>query len=535
MADEEGRAADASTPATCCTSRASATRRSTCIARGPRRLRRAQARQGDLVRRGRRRHVPRRHRHLHGRAGDRRCVASEPTETISFDRPSSGRCWPASRSSPSSCSTCLLARRAWHEEAGHGVMRLIAERGSRRAFEVRDLLERNLLPVHFLRRRRRPAGDDVPGVARHPARARRPSSSAATASCATPRRRRSRASSGCAPTSTASASTSWCWAPGPAGLAAAVYGGSEGLSTLVAEAWAPGGQAGTSSRIENYLGFPTGISGSRPDARGDAAGAALRRRLLELPPRGRARRRARGPRARRPRRRPARAGADARDGDGSALARAAHPGRRAVPRRRPLPRRDARRRRALPRRGRARGRRRQLGRAGGDAPGSQHARSVRMAVRGERLSRTMSRYLVDRIERSPRIEVLHAHGDRRACNGLSIDRVGDAARRHERLASSDVPGRGRLRDDRRRAVHRGRDGDARHRPRRLPALRARRRGLHGGTALAARRSARRTCSRRCGPACSRPATCARAPPTASPSAVGDGALTVRFVHDVLDV
>ena len=48
---------------------------------------------------------------------------------------------------------------------------------------------------------------------------------------------------------------------GPAGLAAAVYGGSEGLRTFVAEAWAPGGQAGTSTRIENYLGFPSGISG----------------------------------------------------------------------------------------------------------------------------------------------------------------------------------------------------------------------------------------------------------------------------------
>jgi thioredoxin reductase (NADPH) len=48
---------------------------------------------------------------------------------------------------------------------------------------------------------------------------------------------------------------------GPAGLAAAVYGGSEGLRTLVCEAWGPGGQAGTSNRIENYLGFPTGISG----------------------------------------------------------------------------------------------------------------------------------------------------------------------------------------------------------------------------------------------------------------------------------
>lgn len=49
---------------------------------------------------------------------------------------------------------------------------------------------------------------------------------------------------------------------GPAGLAAAVYGGSEGLKTLLVEKRAPGGQAGTSSRIENYLGFPKGLSGS---------------------------------------------------------------------------------------------------------------------------------------------------------------------------------------------------------------------------------------------------------------------------------
>jgi thioredoxin reductase (NADPH) len=49
---------------------------------------------------------------------------------------------------------------------------------------------------------------------------------------------------------------------GPAGLAAAVYGASEGLKTLMIERKAPGGQAGTSSRIENYLGFPSGLSGA---------------------------------------------------------------------------------------------------------------------------------------------------------------------------------------------------------------------------------------------------------------------------------
>lgn len=55
---------------------------------------------------------------------------------------------------------------------------------------------------------------------------------------------------------------------GPAGLAAAVYAASEGLSTIVVEANAPGGQAGTSSKIENYLGFPTGISGAQLASRG---------------------------------------------------------------------------------------------------------------------------------------------------------------------------------------------------------------------------------------------------------------------------
>jgi thioredoxin reductase (NADPH) len=49
---------------------------------------------------------------------------------------------------------------------------------------------------------------------------------------------------------------------GPAGLAAAVYGASEGLRTLVIEPQAPGGQAGSSSRIENYLGFPSGVTGA---------------------------------------------------------------------------------------------------------------------------------------------------------------------------------------------------------------------------------------------------------------------------------
>jgi thioredoxin reductase (NADPH) len=55
---------------------------------------------------------------------------------------------------------------------------------------------------------------------------------------------------------------------GPAGMAAGVYGASEGLTALIVERWAVGGQAGTSSRIENYLGFPEGISGEDLTGRG---------------------------------------------------------------------------------------------------------------------------------------------------------------------------------------------------------------------------------------------------------------------------
>ena len=73
---------------------------------------------------------------------------------------------------------------------------------------------------------------------------------------------------------------------GPAGLAAAVYGASEGLRTVLIEMEAPGGQAGMSSRIENYLGFPSGLSG------GDLARRAVaqaRRFGVKFSPRSRLR------------------------------------------------------------------------------------------------------------------------------------------------------------------------------------------------------------------------------------------------------
>jgi thioredoxin reductase (NADPH) len=66
---------------------------------------------------------------------------------------------------------------------------------------------------------------------------------------------------------------------GPAGLAAAVYAASEGLSTIVLESTAPGGQAGSSSKIENYLGFPTGISGQALAGRAQAQAQKFGARL----------------------------------------------------------------------------------------------------------------------------------------------------------------------------------------------------------------------------------------------------------------
>ena len=62
---------------------------------------------------------------------------------------------------------------------------------------------------------------------------------------------------------------------GPSGLAAAVYGASEGLRTLLLDRHAPGGQAGTSSKIENYLGFPSGVSGSELTRRAVAQAVRL--------------------------------------------------------------------------------------------------------------------------------------------------------------------------------------------------------------------------------------------------------------------
>jgi thioredoxin reductase (NADPH) len=332
------------------------------------------------------------------------CVAVEPTDVIVFDR--SGlrdmlARWPEFGEH---VFATLLARRAWHEAEGHGVMRLIAARGSRRAFEVRDLLERNLLPVRWY---------DVDTDSESAAmldwldipRSETPVLVHATDVMRNPSAAQVARSLGLRAEVDGERFDVVILGAGPAGLAAAVYGGSEGLRTLVAEAWAPGGQAGTSTRIENYLGFPSGVSGTELtrkatlQARRFDAVLSSFHRAVELAdgPEGLLR-------------------VDLDDGQ-HVLARSVVMATGA-------------RWRELQSEGVGRFRGAGVYHAamatdaercrdedvivvgGGNSAGqaarhlASRARSVRVVVRGKALKSTMSHYLVDRIDRSPRIEVM---------------------------------------------------------------------------------------------------------------------------------
>src|SRR6188472_3835877 len=188
------------------------------------------------------------------------CVADEPTDVIAFDRAALRAMLAAWPELAELVLRTMMARREWHQARGHGVLRLIAPRGSRRAFEVRDLLERNLIPVRWydvdtdeesaamLAWLRIPR-EETPVLVRNTSVLRNPSAAQVAREL------------GLRAEIDGERFDLVVLGGGPAGLAAAVSGGSEGLRTLVTEAWAPGGQAGTSTRIENYLGFPTGISG----------------------------------------------------------------------------------------------------------------------------------------------------------------------------------------------------------------------------------------------------------------------------------
>jgi thioredoxin reductase (NADPH) len=143
----------------------------------------------------------------------------------------------------------------------HVVYRIVGEQWSPRSHQLRDLLTRNSIPFQFYpvdsERGRQLVRDFGIDVRRLPALIRHDGSvlhDPADAEVAAAHGITTRPSSGVYDLAVLGA--------GPAGLAAAVNGASEGLRTLVVEPWSIGGQAGSSSMVRNYLGFPRGISGS---------------------------------------------------------------------------------------------------------------------------------------------------------------------------------------------------------------------------------------------------------------------------------
>lgn len=213
---------------------------------------------------------------------------------------------------------------------------------------------------------------------------------------------------------------------GPAGLAAAVYGASEGLHVVVIEGDAPGGQAGTSSKIENYLGFPTGISGQALAGRALTQAEKFGARML-VP------RRATGLTCCQPYR-------VALDDGTSLLARSIVIASGARYRKLDVP--DYARFEgrgiyygATPLEARMCGGDEIVVVGGGNSAGqaavflAQHARHVHILVRREGLAATMSRYLIDRIESSDRIS-LHTHAE-------VIGLAGDESLTHQRWRVGD--------------------------------------------------------------------------------------------------
>jgi thioredoxin reductase (NADPH) len=155
----------------------------------------------------------------------------------------------------------MVTRREWLRGQGYGYERLIGKRSSGDAFAIRELLERNLVPLSWhdidtdaeskaLLDRLGIGADECPVLVRTHSVLRRPTVTQVADALGL----RAKVDQRTFDVVVLGA--------GPAGLATAVYASSEGLSTLVIERFAPGGQAGTSDRIENYLGFPTGLSGS---------------------------------------------------------------------------------------------------------------------------------------------------------------------------------------------------------------------------------------------------------------------------------
>ena len=187
--------------------------------------------------------------------------AAEPTSLVALPREDLRRVVATTAELGDLLLRTMVTRREWLQGRGLGQQRLIGSRWSGESFAVRELLERNLVPFtwHDL------ATDADSRVLLEGLGIEEAECPVLVQSDRVIRRA----------TVTSIASVLGLRAQvdgarfdvvvlggGPAGLATAVYASSEGLSTLVVERFAPGGQAGTSARIENYLGFPTGLTGA---------------------------------------------------------------------------------------------------------------------------------------------------------------------------------------------------------------------------------------------------------------------------------
>ena len=294
---------------------------------------------------------------------------------------------------------------------------------------------------------------------------------------------------------------------GPAGLAAAVYGASEGLRTLLLDRHAPGGQAGSSSRIENYLGFPAGVSGSeltrRAVTQAQRLGAEL---LVPLEVTGVSdRRRIQAPHAQR---RPRGRHADHAGRDRHGLPRASS-ARRAWSTRAPA---------SITARRRRKRRRSPAGAllvvGGGNSAGqgamylARYAKEVQIVVRRDSCATTMSHYLIEQIEKTREHSAPAANGGRarRRERPRGTCRAQVAGRRHE---SGGGHRRG-VRVHRHQAAKRLASG---RRAARRQGVRAHRPGPAWPTPrtrASGRNAASRCRSRPACPACSRPATSAPA-------------------------
>lgn len=156
----------------------------------------------------------------------------------------------------------FLMRRQVMEESGFAGVRVVGSRHSKDTHRIREFLAKNKVPFTWIDLENDPqvdtllaqftvAADDTPVVVCSNATILRNPSNAELADCLGIRKSLARTMYDLV-----------IVGAGPAGLAAAVYGASEGLKTLILDRLGPGGQAGTSSKIENYMGFPTGLSGS---------------------------------------------------------------------------------------------------------------------------------------------------------------------------------------------------------------------------------------------------------------------------------